>query len=227
MVTKQPNQREMDIFETSFKRQFVVPYSDNLDALRIYQNHKSELLLGMMLAKSQFNKEFDGESPQGGKFGMVPIRAAALGIGDDWDSHPSVTGGAAANWLHSGTTLMGGTAGNDVRIGENSVIVIASFASQHPSPKVEAFIPRIDGKDKGAIFPAFTKLQGANRLQLKDLDNAFLLKKDNTIRVQVFQSGTGVDIPQAMGAWFTPEDKLRVYDPVNLPGTVNDVILTV
>jgi len=189
-----------------------------------------EIMMGAMVATEQMDKRFDGERPEAGKFGMVKPRAGFFGIGDDWDSVAAFATGSPQNWIHSGTTLMGGTAGNAIRIGENAVHVIVAVGSLHKSPKIESHQFTLDGKPKPIIL---TKLPiEFSDFRYKELDVAFILKKNTTLKAGVFigdSLGTvtsALDWPYLIGASFVPEDVLRLHDVATLPGTTYNVVIT-
>jgi len=221
------NDDELDKFGRSFERQFVLneKYREVVDILN---RHRAEILMGAMVATKQMSKRFDGERPEAGKFGMVEIRAGFLGIGDDWESNPSVTGGALANWIHSGTTMMGGTTGNALKIGKNAVHVVVAIGDYELDPKMESIKLTIDGKPKPGIVVKRAIL--LSDYGVKELDVAFILKYGTTIKGEIFQRATGTSYPYLIGASFVPENILREYvDPANLSaaaGVTADVILT-
>lgn len=215
---------ELDKFRRSFERQFVLAVKER-EIIDVYMRHRVEILMGAMVATKQLKKRFDGERPEAGKFGMIPTRAGYLGIGDDWDDVSAFTGGALQNWIHSGTTLMAGSAGNAVKIGENAVHIVVAIGDYHPEPKLESLQLTVDGKPKPGIYCRFA--QTLSDLKIKELDVAFIFKYGTTVLGKVFQKQTGDTWPYPFGASFVPENILREYvDVATLPGTVPDVILT-
>lgn len=215
---------ELDKFGRSFERQFVLneKYREVVDILN---RHRAEILMGGMVAVKQMSKRFDGERPEAGKIGMVEIRAGFLGIGDDWESNPSVTGGSLQNWVHSGTTLMGGTAGNAVKIGKNAVHVVVAIGDYELDPKMESIQLTVDGKPKPGIIVKRAIFQ--SDYGVKELDVAFIFKYGTTVLGKIFQRATGTSYPYLIGASFIPENILREYvDVASLPGTTPDVVLT-
>jgi len=220
---------ELDKFRRSFERQFVIGVKER-EIVDLYMRHRIEILVGCMVAKEQMAKSFDGERPEAGKFGMVMPRASFFGIGDNWDSVAAFSVGSPVNWIHSGTTLMAGTSGNAIKVGENAVHVIIAVGSLHKSPKIESHRFEIDGKPKPAIImPVPTEFSD---FRTKELDVAFIWKKNTTMLGKIFigdQLGaiaSGADVPFLVGATFVTEDVLRLHDPATLPGTVYDVVLT-
>jgi len=223
---------ELELFEVSFARQFVLgnPYREVADIL---VRHKREILMGAMIAKKQMDTAFDGMFPGSNKIGMTEIRAAYLGVGDDWDDIYRITNGtaywtpgSAQNWIHSGTAYLGGTAGNPIRVYDNLVAVIVGIASQHPSPKLESVYFEIDGKPKPVVPCQFSKrAQTFDGFPIKELDDAIILYKGKEFKAQVFFSDQGgtvsqvVDYPFPVGAAFVKEPALRVLDPYSLIGT--------
>jgi hypothetical protein len=230
LVVRKLGDKELQKFGLSFERQFVVPFLEREDVIKdIYLRHMEAILLGAMVAKEQMDAEIDGTIPQSGKIGgPLPIRAAWLGIGADWDDVGSITTGSPQNWIHSGTTLMGGTAGNPVKIGGKAVHVVIAIGSYHPSPKIESIKFEIDGKEKPIIQTGWAQRYPGS-VKITELDKEFVFKKGTTILAKVFASATlgstVNDIPYLLGASFVLEDVLRIQDPANIPGTVADVIL--
>jgi len=223
---------ELDKFGRSFERQFVIGTSER-EIVDILNRHRAEILMGAMVATKQFASRFDGERPDAGKFGMSEIRASFLGIGDDWEditlySSATVlpfTGGSLQNWIHSGTNLMTGTAGNAVKIGKNAVHVIVAIGDYFEDSKLESLQFTIDGKPKTGI--TLKRALAHSDFKIKELDVAFILKYKTTVLGKVFQKPTATAYPYLLGATFVPENILREYvDPASLPGTTNDFILT-
>jgi len=249
LVVKDLTETELKRFGRAYERQFVLGYPER-PIVDVYLRHQGEALLGAMVAKEQMDAEVDGEQPASGKIGgPLPIRASWLGIGDDWEDLGSINGSASARgngywtpgspqyWIHSGTLLMGGTDGNPIKIGENALHVVFGIGSLHPSPKIESVIFEINGKEKPIILTGFQQKQMFSR-KWKELDNAYVWKKTDTILARVFISEAfgetitkAVDYPYLIGVSYIKEPQLRVYDPVTstsrvLPGTTHNVILT-
>jgi len=249
LVVKDLTDRELRKFGMSFERQLVLPFPER-QVVDIHLRHQAEALLGAMVAKEQMEAEVDGELPASGKIGgPLAIRASWLGIGDDWEDIASVYGtptargqgywtpGSPQDWIHSGTLLMGGTDGHAVKIGENALHVVYGIQSLHPSPKIESVYFRIDAKER-PILVTFWAQKTPRTLRIKELDNAFIWKKDTTVLAKVFISEAfgdaitqAVDYPALMGVSYIKEAQLRVHDPVTgvgraLPGTEHNVILT-
>jgi len=220
---------ELDKFGRSFERQFVLAIKER-EIIDLYQRHLEEIMMGAMIGVSQMKKRFDGERPEAGKFGMVKPRAGFFGIGDDWDSVSAFTTGSPQNWIHSGTTLMNGTAGNAIKIGENAVHVIVALGTLHKSPKIESLQFTLDGKPKPIVITR--EPQEFSDLRFRELDVAFIFKRNTTVLGKVLvgdQLGalaSALDWPYLIGASFVPEDVLRLHDIATLPGTVYNVVLT-
>jgi len=220
---------ELDKFGRSFERQFVLAMTTR-EIVDLYLRHLEEIMMGCMIAKKQMSKGFDGERPEAGKFGMVEPRAGFFGLGDDWTSVSAFTVGSPQNWLHSGTTLMAGTSGNAIRIGENAVHVIVAVGTLHKSPKIESHQLTLDGKPKPIIITRIPT--DLSDLRYKELDVSFILKKNSTLLDKVFvgdQLGavsSELDWPYLIGASFVPEDVLRLHDVATLPGTTYNVVIT-
>lgn len=217
---------ELEIFTRSFNKQFVLPYAQR-EIADIYLRHLGNILLGAMQAKEQFDASLGGERPEAGKFGMVPIRPAFFGY-RDWDELGTITGGSPQNWIHSGSTLLAGTAGNAIAIEENAAHAIVGVGSLHPDPKIESFQFTIDGKTKPVSVSWYHFGIGTKdaALHVKEFDLAWILKKDTTILVKVYQRATAIDVPFLFGASFIKEAQLRLHDPVSVVATAQKVLRT-
>ncbi len=227
LIVKELNDRELKKFGKSFERMLVLAYPQR-EIVDIFLRHQGEILLGAMVAKAQFDSEFDGEQPSAGKFGMTVIRACYLGIGDDWEDAAPFTTGSPQNWIHSGTSLLGGTAGNPIRIGENIVHVVIGIGSLHPSPKIESIKFEIDGKEKPVLTLGY-QLKKSD-LKVRELDSSLIWKKDTTVLAKVFISakyGSSVDdYPYLLGVSYLRENVMRVHDPASVVLSVNKVVAT-
>ncbi len=230
---------ELRRFGKSFERHFVLAYAQR-PIIQMYLRHEGEALLGAMIAKEQMNSVIDGEQPASGKIaGPLPIRAAYFGIGDDWEDLLGIyagaqgfwTPGAPQDWIHAGTTMMGGAAGNAIRIGENATHVVFGLGSLHATPMIESTQFTINAKTKPIFLNFFAQKQVLSR-HWKEFDNAYIFKKDDTVLAQTFISGAfgaaiteAVDFPYLIGVSYIKEPQARVFDPPDLDGTVNDVVL--
>lgn len=242
IVVKTLTDREMTRFGRSFERQFILPYQFR-EIRDIHMRHLGEALVGAMVAKEQMNAEIDSEQPASNKVGgPIPIRAAWLGVGDDWEDILGIyagaqgtwTTGAPQNWIHSGTTLMAGVAGNAIRIGENAVHVIYGLGSLHASPKIESAQLTVDAKTKPILLTMWSQKQ-PDSLRVKELDNAVILKQNTTLLAQIFISGafgnavnTVIDYPYPFGVSFIKEPQLRTFNVTNagIVGNIPGIVLT-
>lgn len=247
VTTRDLSDKELVRFGRSFQRQFILTYPER-QVVDIYMRHRAEAILGAMIAKEQMDAEIDSEQPASNKIGgPLPISAHWMGIGDDWEDLNSIynnvqnawTTGACQDWIHSGTLLMGGTAGNAVRVGENAVHVIFGVDDTHAAPRVERVQATIDGKLKPVLLTFFShkSLPGAAR-PVKEFDSAYIIKKDTTFLMQVFISRAygavstyQTTFPRLIGVSYIKEPALRLQDPVTgagrvLPGTRYEVVHT-
>ncbi len=222
--------QELTGFGQSYNRQLLLA-SQYREVKEVYIRHQAAAILGAIIAKDQMAAELDGESPGSGKIGgPLVTRAQWLGIGDDWnDVLATMTTGAPQNWIHSGTTLMAGSAGNAVKIGKNQVTVVFGIGEKHPAPKLESVQFTIDQKVKPTTILDIINRPGAN-LQIKEFDAAMILKKDTTVLAKVMAGtaygATVTVIPYPIAVSYIKEDVLRLQDGATLPGTTYDAILT-
>jgi len=249
VTTRNLTPKELVRFGRSFERQFVRAYPER-QIVDLYMRHRAEALLGAMMAKEQMDAEIDDEQPASNKIGgPLPIRACWLGIGDDWEDINGIYNGVqnawvtgeCENWIHSGTRLMAGTAGNAVRIGENALHVIFGIDDTHAAPRVEVVQFTIDGKEKPILLCFFAQrvLPGAAR-PIKELDNAYILKKDTVVKAELFISEAfgaisafQTTFPRLIGVSYIKEPALRLQNPFSLstntpvlPGTRYEVVHT-
>jgi len=226
---KKLDDREIKNIVKSFNANFVVPFKERTIS-DIYERHLVGILVGAMAAKNQMDAVIGGDMPASNEISApIPLEAAFLGIGDDWDDASPFTTGSPQNWVHSGTTYLGGTAGNDVKIGENAVHVIIGFGSLHPSPKISRLILRLNGKDKPTISTGWIMRFGD--LHIKEFSTDIILIKDSTFKAQVMISsafGSSVeDIPYFLGVSYISGNVLRTYaDPANIKSTDAKIIST-
>lgn len=224
---------ELFKFGLSFERQFILQFAQREWTADVFERHVAAILMGAMIAKKQMEAQIDGEIPGPGKIGgPLVTRAGFLGIGDDWDDVGNITTGSPQNWMHSGTTLLGGSAGNAIRIGTNAVHVIVAYGSYHASPKIESIQNTLDGRQKPIVITKWAQQTHptTHHFKVKELDSEIVLKKNSTILSKLFipaSLGASVsDIPYVIGASFIAEAQLRLQDVATLPGTTNDVIMT-
>ena len=240
--TRDLEQHELIRFGRAFERQFVV--GNVLTRVQeIYKRHDIEALMGAMAAKEQMDAEIDGENPGSNKIGgPVPIQSYFLGVGEAWEdilgiyaaAQAAWTTGAVQNWIHSGTTMMGGTAGNAVRIGMNAVHVVFALGSLHASPKIEGIQFTVDGKTKPTLHTGWAqRLASEHNDKIKELDNSYVWVKDSIVRAQVMispafgaASATQQDYPCLIGVSYVKEPTLRLLDNITIAGTRYEAVHT-
>lgn len=243
LMTVNLTNRELTRFGRSFERQFIRNLPDR-QSFDIHMRHINEALLGALIAKEQMDQEIDGEVPSSNKIGgPYPIRAGWLGIGDDWEDILGIYGaaqnswstGSAQNWIHSGTSLLGGTGGNPIRILENAVHVVYGLYSVHASPKIESVQFTIDGKTKPPNYLHWAQKVAPGKGQfIKELDSCYVFKEDTNVKAQVFISNAFgaaasyvTDYPALYGVSYIKEPPLREkFDVSGLPGTTHNVVTT-
>lgn len=230
------NNKELERVGLTFERSLTLqfPQREIRDA---YRRHKSAVLLGAAIAKDQIRNQIQGQQAGPGTVaGPIPIRAAYLGIGDDWEDAGSsavdgpITTGSSQNWIHSGTTLLGGSNGNAIRIGGNAVHVVIGIRSKHPSPKLESIKFTEDGNESAVLNTGWATDITQDRLAFSEFDNPRIWDEDKTVLGEIFASAahgsTATDYPQLIGASFINESQQRTQDPANLTGTTPDIVLT-
>ena len=228
IVGQKPDQKEMETITNSLNAYYKILFAERSDVYTpIIKEHLADILVGAYVAKGQMDAEIDGMFPKSSKLGVVPIRAAYLGIGKDWDDAAPFKTGEIVNWIHSGTTFLGGTVGNPIQIGRNQVTVIFAFGVMTPEMHFESLKLSLNGDERPIIELDLAKL---GDVPVVDFDGAILLKRGTTLKATLYATdhyGTEIaDVPYFMGVSFIPEDILRLQDPTTIPGQVHDVVLT-
>jgi len=195
----------------------------------IYYRHLGDFLFGAMIAKAQLKAKFDGSSPRPGMFGISPLRANYFGLGDDWDVVTTWSAGSPQSWLHSGTTELGGTSGNPIKVLEDVVHVIVGIEDWAPLqggyPVLESVKFTIDGKEKPIIVTRDAFMSRA--YPRVEFDEAFFLTKNTTFLAKVFSKTAPIkETPKLIGITYIKEEHLRTHDPADLDGANIDVVTT-
>jgi len=229
-VAERLSDEEAIRFSRAFERQFIIELADRPALRDMYIRHLDEIILGALIAKDQMDADIGGEFPNSGQIGgPIQPRAIYFGIGDDWADIGDITTGSPQNWIHSGTTVMGGTSGNPIRVGRNAVHVIFGIGDEAPSPKLENVKFEVDGKEKPIIMLG-EMLRLHNALRIKEFEKSMFFRRNTTVKATVFASAqygsTVTSIPYLVGVSYVAESVLRVQDAANVPGTTYDVVLT-
>lgn len=238
------NVNEFEKWKLAFKRSLVLP-TQYKQFIELDYRHILDYLLGAMIAKKQFEQDFDGTSPYPGRFGLSRPRAQYFGLGDSWHYWPwgsattatAPTASASANWIHAGSLNLagvtgaglGGTAGNAIRILESAVHVIIGIidlaVQQYGGePSVESVQFTIDGKAKPVTVMSPTT--SVARPAVVEFDEAIILKNKSTFLADAFLP---VSTRTALALWgitYLPESQMIVRDPDNIDGTTNDMVTT-
>lgn len=207
---------EKKLFNLSFRRQFQTRGLSR-DMRAMYADRMSDILIGAEIAKKKFSQALGGECPEPSQFQMTRIDSHHMCL-DDWDL-ASVTGGAVANWLHAGTTILGGTGGNAMAIGKAMVLSIIAVGTNHPSPKCNAIEFDVDGKPYPRIFTS-EEFRNSD-FPVKELDYTIHLFHPRTFVARVFFGLTGIDSLRLIGAAFQTEARAREIDPASQTGIEN------
>jgi len=236
------NDQEFEKWKLAFKRSFVLP-TQYKQFIEIDFRHLLDYLLGAMIAKKQFEQNFDGTWPYPGRFGMSRPRAQYFGLGDTWHYWPwgaattltFPTASASNNWIHAGALSLtaataaglGGTAGNAVRFLGSAVHVIIGvldLAVQQNGghPNVESVQFTVDGKAKPVTVMSPTTCIA--RPALVEFDEAIILKNKSTLLVTAFLDKTDRSALMLWGVSYLPEAQGLVKDPDSIDGTTNDMV---
>ena len=213
LVVREPNDRELRKFVESFNRTLILHCKER-EIADIFRKHAKEILLGFMVMKEQVDKEFDGDDPKAGTFGMTTPIAGYFGE-DGWAK--TVTAGTTNNIIHAGNTHIGGTSGDPIKVTDEVVHVIIGYGNYNPSPKCVLLQETIDGKTKPHINTEYA--WRVSDLQIKELNQARILKKDTTYKLIGFADEGGTDEIYVVGVTFLTERLMRINDPANMAGS--------
>lgn len=183
------------------------------------QEYRNEIKQGARVAKSTFQKQFDGFQPQSGAFGISPIRAGYFGY-DSWDNCPDATAGSVTTWLDNSTPdNLGGSGGvnNPLTVGEPVVHMVLGVGSYAQSPKTEAVRFRLNDQPRTAVETerAFRHTD----LRMQFLDTPILLKDDDDVFAEFYSSESGSEALYPIGVTFIEAKDYRELDPANMAGT--------
>jgi hypothetical protein len=238
------NDAEFEKWKLAFKRSLVIP-TQYKQFIEIDYRHILDYLLGAMIAKKQFEMDFDGTVPYPGRFGMSRPRAQYFGLGDTWHYWPwgaavtasYPTASTSDNWIHAGSLSLtgvtaaglGGTDGNAIRILKSQVTVIVGIIDLPVTefgghPVVESVQFTIDGKDKPVTVMSPTT--AVARPAVVELDEAIILKNKTTFKATAFFPVNSRTALALWGVTYLPEAQAIVADPDNIDGTTNDMVTT-
>jgi hypothetical protein len=238
------NEAEFEKWKLAFKRSLVIP-TQYKQFIELDYRHILDYLLGAMIAKKQFEMDFDGTVPYPGRFGMSRPRAQYFGLGDTWFYWPwgdvatatAPTASAQDDWIHAGSLNlagvtgagMGGTAGNAIRILKSAVHVIVgvidlAVQTQGGIPNVESVQFTVDGKTKPVTVMSSTT--AIARPAVVELDEALIFKNKTTMGCKAFLPKSQRTALALWGITYLPEAQTIVKDPDSIDGTTNDMVTT-
>lgn len=185
------------------------------DMLNRYQD---ELFQTARVAKAEFDKEFDGEHPESGKFGISRIRAGYFGY-DSWDNGPDAEEGTAVTWIdNSVPDNLSGSGGqsNPATVGEPVAHLITAIGSHSQSPKTEAVRLRLNDQPRTVIPTEYAFRE--TDLRYKPLTTPILLKKDDDVYAEFVGSAAGDESLYFDGVTFIESKDYRELVPADMAG---------
>lgn len=186
------------------------------DLLRQYEG---EISTAAQVAKAEFEKQFDGEAPQSGSFGVSRIRSGYFGY-DSWDNCPDATTGSVTTWIDNSTpdNLSGsGGVNNPATVGDSAVHLITAVGSHEQSPKAEALRLRLNDQPRTSIEVEWNFRETDTRY--KPLTTPIVLKGDDDIFAEFYGSGDGSESLYFDGVSFIEEKDYRELDPADMSGS--------
>lgn len=195
----------------------------------VITNHLPAIALGAMIAKKQMKgAEIQGTMPSANQIGVTRTKPSYLGIGRSWDDAPDFPTGTEANWVHSGTTYLGGVAGNPIRVGANAVHALLAVRNRHPSPKVDYLKAYQHGNPLPVIDLSFATQN--SDFHIRELPEPFILKEGTQFRTTTYTSPVyGATVPDKLeyvGVSFVREPVLKALNPDLHRQATYDVVFT-
>lgn len=185
----------------------------------MFMRYSGEITQAAEVAKAQFDKQFDGEAPQSGAFGVSRIRSGYFGF-DTWDSCPDATLGSTTTWIdNSVPDNLGGSGGqsNPATIGDAAVHLITAIGTHEQSPKAEAVKFRLNDQPRTSneVEYAFRETD----LRYKPLTTPILVKEDDDLFAEFYGGATGSESLYLDGLTFINSKDYRELDPAQMAGT--------
>nr|WP_294805611.1 hypothetical protein [uncultured Nitrososphaera sp.] len=160
----------------------------------IYTRHMIESALALLTAKKQIHGDYVGtEGKQQGIVGIFGPHAAFFGLGDDYRNSYISTGGSMQNWIHSGSTQLGGSAGNDVIFGYNVVHCIMGLALYSEEVARTVHIQERINTAPQPVVTVQEQMRNANNNEpwhIREFDTARILGNATQLRLQVLAGAT-------------------------------------
>lgn len=211
---------ELLAFNRSFNRSVRAAYQSGDTILTgIYQRHKLEIMLGLMMAKQQMNGDFQGQEAVVNGLGVqFGFEAAFVGLGDDWRNNAGTavyptTSGSLQNWIHDGSNKMGGTAGGNIKVMENLVLVLLGIALYSQDiPSTIKFQERIDTRLQPVMVvqETYRNEHADMPYKIREFDTPRILHEDSEYRVQMVAERTvpSTEWAQLIGVAYTKSNIL-------------------
>jgi len=169
------SKREFEKWKLGFKRTF-----DRPQIIDNFLKHPLDLLLGAMIAKKQFNMEFDGSEPYNGRYGYSVIMPHHMGR-KGW--------GVDKRQKHI-----------DIKVHDKMVCVITGYMDSSSSGTIKQLRSVLDGKKKPWKYTQPSFASG----EILDVDESYILR-NNTSYELVFKPALGMSSLQPIGIAYLPE----------------------
>lgn len=185
----------------------------------LFQSYQEEIQQAAEVAKAEFDKGFDGESPTSGRFGVSRIRAGYFGY-DTWDNCPDATSGSTTTWIDNAVPdNLGGSGGqsNPATVGDSVVHIITAIGSHEQSPKAEAVKFRLNDQPRTAAEFGYQFRE--TDLRYKPLTTPIIMTPDDDIFAEFYGAAGGTESLYLDGLTFIESKDYREIDPANMAGT--------
>jgi hypothetical protein len=210
-------QEELDLF---FNRGLQdVRALDTRVVRDLLTRYDEEIQQAAEVARAEFDKNFGGEHPESGKYGVSRIRSGYFGF-DTWDSCPDATLGSTTTWIdNSVPDNLSGSGGqqNPATVGEPVVHIITAIGSHEQSPKAEAVKLRLNDQPRTTIPVEYAFRE--TDLRYKPLTTPILVKKDDDVFAEFYGGANGAESLYFDGLTFIEEKDYRELDPADMAGT--------
>jgi len=214
------SQQEQNNLQLYLSRGLVDARSLDTRVVRdLITQYDSEVNQAAQAAKAEFDKNFDGEQPTSGRFGVSRIRSGYFGY-DSWDDCPDASAGSATTWIDNAVpTHLKGSGGqqNPATVGEPVVHLITAIGSHEQSPKAEGVRLRLNDQPRTTIPVGYHFRE--TDLRYKPLSTPIMLKKDDDVFAEFYGDADGSESLYFDGVTFIESKDYRELVPVNMAGT--------
>lgn len=213
-------------WNVAFNRRIRAAYQTDDPVLGgIYERHRLEFMLGLLVAKNQMHGDFMGTEAKtgiGAVWGFESGFWGQTGTDGSWESNFITTADAAQNWIHGGVSAGqsgtgAGAAGSDLILGESQVNVIVAYGLYAlDRPNTQKIQERINTAPQPFVDFQHQVINENSLRPVKviELDTPRFLVQDSRFRVQAHavQTVPASEFMFPIGVAYTKSNILQTFD---------------